>query len=487
MTYDNDYIRRSLFAWRRRSPSVAASVAPSNSKATDVPGHALSRRSLIKGGLSSGAALLSISNANAASSGRIAFLNAAVFDGVSDSAKNGLTVIVENGLIADIVPANNPLEDSVRRIDCGGRTLLPGLIDAHWHCMLAPVTIGDLMTEDEGYLTLLAADEAQRTLMRGFTSVRDMAGASFSLKRAIDNRMIAGPRIWPSGAIISQSGGHGDFRMSYELPEKPDNWSRTEAINAGVVADGADAVLKRAREQLALGASQIKLAAGGGIVSHYDPIDTSQYTEREFHAAVEAAENWGTYVAVHAYVPRAIKTALKAGVRCIEHGHLMDEETAGLIGASGAWLSTQPFIDEGASAFAEGSANRRKEIEVENGTDRVYALARKLNIKVAWGTDLLFNPSATAQQGHMLAALKRWYQPAEILRMATSGNAELLALSGPRNPYPGVLGKIEKGAIADILLIDGNPLENIDLIADPGRNFRLIMKNGEIHKNTLDA
>lgn len=415
----------------------------------------------------------------------IAFTNAAVFDGSSPVLKHDLIVIVDGGTISVVLPAGSPLPEGTVVIDCGGRTLMPGLIDAHWHAMLAPVTISDMMTGDVGYLTLLAADEAHRTLMRGFTSVRDMAGASFSLKRAIDAGMNNGPRIWPSGAIISQSGGHGDFRLPWELPEAPGNWSRTEAIGAGIVADGADEVLKRSREQLALGASQVKLAAGGGIVSHYDPIDTSQYTEREFHAAVEAADNWGTYVAVHAYLPRSIQTALRAGVRCIEHGHLMDEETAEIMADKGVWLSTQPFIDEGPGVFAEGTPNRQKELEVDHGTDVVYGLAKKLNLKTAWGTDILFNPSAAARQGHMLASMKRWYEPAEILAMATSKNAELLAMSGSRNPYPGKLGVIAPGAIADILLVGGNPLSNIDLVADAQQNFHLIMKDGVIYKNTL--
>lgn len=416
----------------------------------------------------------------------VALTNAAVFDGVSSSLKRGLVVIVDGGVISALQPAGAPVPDGTAIIDCGGRTLMPGLIDAHWHAMLAPVTVADLVTADIGYLTLLAADEARRTLLRGFTSVRDMAGASFSLKRAIDTGMSEGPRIWPSGAIISQSGGHGDFRMAWELPAAPGNWSRTEAIGAGVIADGADEVLKRTREQLALGASQVKLAAGGGIVSHYDPIDTSQFTEREFHAAVEAAENWGTYVAVHAYLPRSIQTALRAGVRCIEHGHLMDEATAEVIAEKDAWLSTQPFIDEGPAAFAEGTPNRLKELAVDHGTDVVYGLAKKFKLNTAWGTDILFNPPAAARQGHMLASMKRWYEPAEILAMATSRNAELLSLSGPRNPYPGRLGVIAQGALADILVVDGNPLVNIDLVADPDRNFHLIMKGGVIHKNMLE-
>src|SRR6516165_11361278 len=218
--------------------------------------------------------------------------------------------------------------------------------------------------------------------MRGFTSVRDMAGPSFGLKRAIDEGVIRGPRIWPSGAIISQTSGHGDFRFSYEVPAARNApSSRFDAIGVGAIADGVDEVLRRAREQLMLGASQLKLAAGGGTASNYDPLDSSQYTEAEFRAAVDAAENWGTYVAVHAYTPRAIRMAIKAGVRCIEHGHLMDEATAQLIAESGVWLSTQPFLDnEFASPMPtpEGQAKART---VYSGTDAAYRFAKAFSLK----------------------------------------------------------------------------------------------------------
>jgi imidazolonepropionase-like amidohydrolase len=274
---------------------------------------------------------------------------------------------------------------------------MPGLIDAHWHAMMASLAITVLLTADVGYITLVAADKARKTLMRGFTSVRDMAGPTFSLKRAIDQGLVAGPRIWPSGAMISQTGGHGDFRFPYEIPASPNApLSRGDAIGGGAIADGVDRVLQRAREQLMLGASQLKLAAGGGVSSHYDPIDVSQYTEAEFRAAVDAAENWGTYVAVHAYTPRAIQTAIRGGVKCIEHGHLMDEATAELIAKNGIWLSTQPFLNNEYSdpqATPEGEAKAQ---QVYAGTDAAYKFAKAFNIKTAWGTDILFDSNMTA-------------------------------------------------------------------------------------------
>ena len=221
------------------------------------------------------------------------------------------------------------------------------------------------------------------------------------------------------------------------------------------------------------------------MASPNSPLDASTFTEAELRAAVEAAENWGTYVTVHAYTPASIQRAIAAGVKCIEHGHLMDEATAKLIAEKGIWLSTQAFPDEQADAFPPGSSERAKALEVFAGTDRTFALAKKYKIKTAFGTDILFSPGLAQRQGELLAKWARWYTPAEALVVATGINAELLALSGKRNPYPGKLGLVEEGAFADLLLVDGNPIENIKLIEDPARNFVLIMKDGRIYKNTL--
>jgi imidazolonepropionase-like amidohydrolase len=190
-------------------------------------------------------------------------------------------------------------------------------------------------------------------------------------------------------------------------------------------------------------------------------------------------------ITVHAYTPRAVRQAIEAGVKCIDHGHLLDEATAKLMADKGIWWSLQPFLDDEPSTFAEGSPNRIKQLVMFSGTDRAYTLAKKFNIKTAWGTDTLFSATNAAQQGASLAKMVRWYTPAEVLKMATSTNGELLALSGLRSPYPGKIGVIEEGALADLLLVDGNPLENIRLVADPAKNFLVIMKDGKMYKNSL--
>ncbi|HSM81768.1 MAG TPA: amidohydrolase family protein [Nodosilinea sp.] len=421
----------------------------------------------------------------------VLFENVRIFDGVSDTltAPSNLLVVGNKIQAIDTRPLPIPADLGVTRISGTGRVLMPGLIDVHTHLFMETSTQEDLAaatTAPEG-LFQRAQENATAMVLRGFTSVRDLAGPVFDLKRAIDSGAVVGPRIWPSGAMISQTSGHGDFRELSELPRTPTSaLSLAEQFGVGAIADGADEVLRRTREQLMRGASQIKLAAGGGVASAHDPLDVSQYTEAELKAAVDAAADWNTYVAVHAYTPRSIQKAIRAGVKSIEHGQLIDEETARLIAENDVWLSLQPFLDdEDANPYPEGSENRAKQLLVSAGTDNAYNLAKKYNLKTAWGTDNLFNPAGSARQGAKLAKLVRWYSPAEVLRMATSTNASLLALSGPRNPYPGKLGVVEEGALADLLLVNGNPLENIRLIENPEANFLVIMKNGVIYKNQL--
>jgi imidazolonepropionase-like amidohydrolase len=417
----------------------------------------------------------------------ILFENVRIFDGKSDTLSASMNVLVRGNTIEKISKDPIPTDRAnTRTIPGGGRTLMPGLIDMHWHAMLVRPTIAAVLAGDLGYLNLMAGAEATDTLMRGFTTVRDVGGPAFGLKRAIDEGIVPGPRIYPSGAVITVTSGHGDFRQPFEVPRvlgAPQ--SRGEQTGASMIADSPDEVRVRVREQLLLGATQIKLTAGGGVASPHSPLDASTFTEAELRAAVEAAENWGTYVTVHAYTPVSIQRAIAAGVKCIEHGHLMDEPTAKLIAEKGIWLSTQAFPDELADAFPAGSLERDKAFEVFAGTDKTFALAKKHGIKTAFGTDILFSRRLAQRQGELLAKLVRWYTPGETLIMATGTNAQLLDLSGKRNPYPGKLGVVEEGALADLLLVDGDPIANIKLIEDPAKNFVVIVKDGKIFKNTL--
>jgi imidazolonepropionase-like amidohydrolase len=422
-----------------------------------------------------------------AASPTIVFRDVRVFPGHGDRLLPPQDVTIAGPTIAAVAnhdPAARPGEGT-SIIEGRGRTLMPGLIDAHWHAAFTSISAQLALTADPYYLLLVAGRQATATLMRGFTTVRDCGGPTFGLKRAIDEGIVAGPRIYPSGAMITQTAGHGDFRLPHEVPRDPCGaLSHGERLGGAAIADGVDQVLRAAREQLMLGASQIKVMAGGGVASAYDPLDVTQYTEPELRAAVEAAENWGTYAMVHAYTPRAIQQALRAGVRSIEHGQLVDEQTVARMAEAGAWWCLQPFLDD-EDAIPVPPYARGKALEMYAGTERAYALAIKHRVRLAWGTDTLFSVELALKQGKQLAKMRRWFTPAEVLTMATSTNAELLRLSGNRNPYPGTLGRVEAGALADLLLVDGDPLENLELIATPDKTLKVIVKGGVVVKNAL--
>lgn len=416
--------------------------------------------------------------------------NVNVFNGKSDELQKNMHVLVKGNLIESI--SSEPLAviqtDNVAVIDGGGRTLMPGLIDMHWHSAYSNIPMQLGLTTDLAYHTLIAAKGNTDALLRGFTTVRDIGGNVFSLAKLTDAGVYDGPRIFPAGPAISQTSGHTDFRPSTAVPADPcAALIYMERAGHVMVADGVPEVLKRTREALRMGATQIKINSGGGVSSSFDPLDVTQFTLEETRAAVKAAADWNTYVATHVFTDKATQRAVEAGVMSIEHGHLLSEETLLIMKEKGVYLSMQPILDdEDAIPFPEGSFSRQKYIQVTEGTDRVYRLAKKIGVKTVFGTDTLFDPALAKKQGKQLAKLGRWYTPVEALRQATSTAAELLALSGPRNPYSkGELGVIKKGAYADLLLVNGNPLENLDLVADPGNNFVVIMKDGKIYKNTL--
>jgi imidazolonepropionase-like amidohydrolase len=411
------------------------------------------------------------------------FTNVRVFDGKSEALSAPTNVLVRGNVIAAI--GADVKSASATVIKGGGRTLMPGLIDNHVHITMSAWTqdeaLADGMTSAD--LEVRAAKEAEAMLMRGFTAVRDLGGPVFELKAGIDSGKYKGPRIWPSGPMISQTSGHGDSRLPSER-SRVFFGERGRAENLGVsyVADGRPEVLAATREALRFGASQIKVHAGGGAATAYDPLDVSQYTFDELRAAVEAADDWNTYVTVHAYTVRSVRRAIDAGVKSIEHGQLLDEETMKLMAEKGIWLSLQ-VLDPAPPTAPAGT--RAKKQTVVDGTDFAYRMAKKYNVKLAWGTDFLFLPAQNANQNRDMLKLTRWFTPAEVLKMVTHDNAQLLALSGPRSPYQGKLGVVEAGALADLLLVNGDPTSNLEIMADPTNNFMVIMKDGKIYKNTF--
>jgi imidazolonepropionase-like amidohydrolase len=394
-------------------------------------------------------------------------------------------VLVSGKLIARIGPGLEAPEGAFE-IPAKDHTLIPGLIDAHWHGVFAEATIGQLALTNEGYWNLIAARANRNALYRGFTTIRDAAGPMFDIARATNQGLIEGPRVFPSGPGISQTSGHQDFRLTRDVPATPDRLHSLEASDMFYIADGVPEVLKRVRENLMQGATQIKLMAGGGVTSSYDPIHTIQFTQEELKAAVTVAEHWGTYVLTHAISDESVNHSIDAGVKSVEHAHMATRETLERFVKEDVWLSIQPFLDDEDAPDLNGFQKEKYKF-VTDGTDFVYRNAKELGVKIAFGTDTLFSADLARRQGAQLAKLKKWFTPFEALKMATCDNAELLKLSGPLNPYPlGPLGVIEEGAYADLILVRGNPLEDLDLVADPYKKFDLIMKDGVIYKNTLN-
>ena len=378
-------------------------------------------------------------------------------------------------------------EVTVQIIDGAGRTLIPGLIDAHWHTTYAytPPSVyfggqGDILE-----VAILGMRGAEATLMRGFTTVRDPGGNSFAIKKLIDSGEFPGHRILPSGPFMSQTGGHADFRDNNDLPVNPtDPLTYWEKHYVAMVADGVPEVTKRSREILRHGATQIKITTGGGVSSLYDPLDVFEYTMDELRAIVEVAENWNTYVLSHVMNDKGVRKSVEAGVKSIEHGFFASEETLKLMKEKGAWLSPQPLLFEDFNFTDPIQLKKLK--QATDSVDGLYPKAKKIGVNIGFGTDQLFDPAAAANQGALLARLGKWFTPYEVLKIATSENARLLELAGPRHPYQeGPLGVVKEGAYADLLLVDGNPLEDLDLVANPDENFAIIMKDGKIYKNML--
>jgi imidazolonepropionase-like amidohydrolase len=411
--------------------------------------------------------------------------NVRIFAGTGNGLSAPSNVLIEGNKITQISTSAIVAPGGATVIKGNGRTLMPGLIDNHVHIFMSASSQQELLDPKVTFESLeaRAAEEAKQMLLRGFTAARDVGGPVFGIKKSIDQGKTPGPRIYPSGGLISQTSGHGDFRMPTDRSRRfGGEITRGELMGVGFIADGRDEVLTATRENLRAGATQIKVMAGGGAASTFDPLDVAQYTLDEMKAAVEAADDWGTYVTVHAYTPKAVRRAVEAGVKCIDHGQLLDEPTVKLLAEKEIWLSLQ-VLDEAPPTAPEDV--RAKKHTVVEGTDNAFKWAKKYNVKLAWGTDFLFNPTQNKNQNADILKLKTWFTPAQALKLVTHDNARLLALSGLRNPYPGKLGVVEEGALADLLLVDGDPLADINLIADPTKNFVVIMKDGKVFKNTL--
>ncbi len=413
--------------------------------------------------------------------------NVHVFDGVNDGRIENANVLIEGNLIAAV--STDPISaEGATVIDGGGRTLIPGLIDVHWHTTYAytPATVLIFNQGDMSEVAIRSMTGAKETLMRGFTTVRDPGGNPFAIKRLIDSGEYPGHRILPSGPFMSQTSGHADFHSLLENPRNSTSeLSYWEKNMMAMVADGVPEVRKRTREILKYGASQVKITTGGGVSSQYDPLDVSEYSVDEIEAVVEEAANFNTYVLAHVMTDRGIRTSVEAGVMSIEHGFFASRETLELMKEKGAWLSPQTMKEEDMVWDSPVSAAKYK--QVTDAVANLYPMAKEVGVNLAFGTDQLLDASKAYQQSLYLVRLGEWFTPYEVLKIATSENARLLELSGPRHPYQdGPLGVIKEGAYADLILVDGNPLENLELVGNPGEYFDLIMKDGVVYKNALD-
>ncbi|WP_243460244.1 amidohydrolase family protein [Streptomyces sp. M54] len=414
----------------------------------------------------------------------VLFSGARVFDGRSDELTAPTSVLIVDGKIVSVDGTEDAPSDVVT-IDAVGRTLTPGFIDAHAHVMLQP-EVSVMANTDLAYHALYGASMAELYLSRGYTTIRDTGGSTFSLKKAIDSGMTEGPRIYPSGPIISQTAGHGDFTPMSELPRlvggHRDNMQRAGHL---LVVDGVAEMLQAVRYNLGRGASQIKLAVGGGCASDRDPLDITEFTAEEIEAAVKVAGDWNTYVATHVYNPTGIRRAVEAGVRTIEHANLIDAKTLELMKDQGTWMCPQVSVYvTDPPGLAE--VTKAKFAQAREGLDTVFSLAKKTGFeRLGFGSDIISAPDNLARINEEFVHRTKWFSPAEVLRQATRNNGELVALSGPRNPYPGTLGVIEPGALADVLLIDGNPLDDPSILTDPESNLVVIVKDGKVAKNLL--
>jgi len=411
--------------------------------------------------------------------------NANIFDGTSDKLATGMSVLLENNKIAKI-DKSIKAPDGATVIDAKGRTMTPGLIDAHVHLIWNTSPAG-MFNFPLDYLDALALKEAEATLMRGYTGVRDISGSVLGIKRAIDEGLFPGPRIWACGAGLSMTAGHADMKTNSTVPRTLGGpyWTDVEYLGISIVVDGVPEVLSAARLQMRKGACFLKMYTSGAVSGVYDPLDISEFSFDEIKAAADEAKRWNTYLAVHSYNDASIKQALGAGAMSIEHGNLLTDETMKLLAEKGAFLSTQTglFLEDAPADWSEDQKTKQK--AAKDGLAIMFSLAKKYNVKIALGTDLVGSVESKQTQAKELSNRLLWFTPTEIIKQATANNAELMSWSGPRNPYPGKLGVIEEGAYADLLLVDGNPLENLHLFDDPDKNLALIMKDGKIYKNII--
>jgi imidazolonepropionase-like amidohydrolase len=394
-----------------------------------------------------------------------------------DELLDGIELLVEGERVKEV--GDRPITSaSATRIDLNGRTLMPGLIDAHIHIFLTEMNLGFMNVIPLTLLAIKGSVALKSTLMRGFTTVRDTSGGDFGMKTAVEQGLIEAPRLFIAGQAISQTGGHGDFR---KRTQKSFDCNCCSALAyAARVADGVPEVIKAARDELRKGADFIKIMVSGGVASESDPLESLQFRLDEIAAAVEEATNWNTYVAAHAYSSLAIQRAVKGGVRTIEHGNLIDEPAAAAMARANAFLvptlvTYDAMRRRGREFGMTEHSLQKNEVVLETGLQSLE-IARAAGVRIGFGTDLL-GPMQDDQCREFLIRADA-VSPTEIIRSATIVNAEIVQRSGE-------LGELIPGAYADLLVVDGNPYEDLGLFQNQGCHLSAIMKGGRFYKNRL--
>ncbi len=416
----------------------------------------------------------------AANSQPVLIQNVRIFNGVDAKLTEG-TVFVDDGIIQTVTSGKIEAPAGTLIVDGGQRILSPGFIDLHSH-----LSMQYPHDQEKFHPTVAgahAAVAARFYLDSGFTTVRDAGGTHPDFARAIDAGTIYGPRVFPSGAVVSQTAGHGDFRLPHE--KNPRIFGTDPYLNHGesVLADGVDQTLTAVRENLKSGATQIKIMGGGGVMSTFDPIYSLQPSPAEIRAAVQAASDWGTYILAHAYTSAAVQRLIDNGVKSIEHGLLIDDATAKLAAEHGVVISTQLVVFRTLQDLPGISENNLAKLQIVlEGQENLIRLIKKYEITTGFGTDFIMG--GYTQIAKEFTARAEYWSPAEVLRQATSESARVIRMAGNLNTH-GNFGEIREGWVADLLLINGEPLDDISILEDPESSLALIMKAGEIVKNTL--
>ena len=409
----------------------------------------------------------------------VLFRNARLFDGIGPEYLDGVEVLVEGDCIREV--SQTPIKaNDVQVIDAGGRTLMPGLIDAHIHAYGSNVNVQKIDLAGEPYRTAYAVRMLGFALDCGFTTVRDIGGGDYSLWRAIEDRLIRAPRFLYAGRILSMTGGHGDFRQMSESQHTHGYCSCGDYNTLAVVADGVDACVKAAREELRRGAHCIKIMASGGVASPTDPLWMTQYREDEIRSIVNETRERRTYTSAHCHPVSAVRRCVEFGVRVIEHGTLMDDETASFVAEKGAYVVPTmaiifSLVELGRQLGFPPQSQAKAELAFQKALEGLECM-RKAAVKVGFGTDLLGETYVHQCREFMIR--REVFSPLEILRQATSINAALVQQEGK-------LGCVKPGAHADLLIVDGDPLKDVGVLGASGRHLKLIMRGGEVIKNEI--